>query len=159
MKFKIASVLELIVPLSIVLMLSAFLGCGGGGGAYGGPTAYDGSWSINVKGYKVPAPLVLGDTVSCSEYATRIEIAHGYGTVTQYMDCPLAGPGPYSLDVGVTLTPNPAASGIGGTVEAVLTGGAYYTGVCIDRVSCQAANNTNGAGLLMIKCGEAASGC
>lgn len=156
MKFKIASILELIIPLSVALLISAFLGCGGG--AYGnGSNPFDGTWSLNLKGYAVPAPTPPAVTsVSCSERYTNIVITHGFGTVTEVIDCvdqtntELAN-FPQGIDIGVTLTP---ASGIGGTAKAVTTGGSIdETGVCISRVACQTKN------LLMIKCGEAASGC
>ena len=152
MKLKTASILGLIVPLSIALMLTAFLGCGGGG-AYGNATqAYDGTWSLNLKGYTLPGPAAPGLVVSCSEEYTNIVIAHGYGTTTEILDCTNAASPNYAIDIGVTLTPDP--TGTTGTVKLETTGGGGpATGTCIDRVTCTA------TGLLMIKCGEAASGC
>jgi hypothetical protein len=153
MKSKIASVLELIVPVSIAVMLLAFLGCGGGGNYGKGTSPYDGTWSLNLKGYTLPAkdPAALGD-VFCIEQHTEIVIAHGQGTVRENIDCYNSGVTALFLDIGVTLYP--AASGVGGTVRAVTNGtGVVNDGICIDRVSCKSDN------LLMIKCGEAASQC
>ncbi|MBU1426166.1 MAG: hypothetical protein KKH12_13380 [Gammaproteobacteria bacterium] len=152
MKFKIASVLGLIIPFSIALMLTAFLGCGGG--SYGGSVAYDGTWSLNLKGYTLPGkdPLAAGD-VSCTEQYTNIVITHGYGTTTELITCVNAVSPLWAIDVGVTITPD-GLGGIGGIVKVVSTGGGIdTTGTCISRVACQAED------LLMIKCGEAASGC
>jgi hypothetical protein len=151
MKFKITSVLELIVPASIAVMLLAFLGCGGGGNYGKGTSAYDGNWSLNLKGYALPGkdPAATGE-VSCSEDPTLIVIAHGQGTTTEYLTCTNSVSPIGRLDIGVTLYPDPAASGITGTVRAVTNGtGTVNVGICIDRVSCKSDN------LLMIKCGEA----
>jgi hypothetical protein len=149
MKFKIASVLELIVPVSIAVMLVAFLGCGGGGNYGKGTSAYDGTWSLNLKGYTKPTGTGV---VDCNERHTEIVIAHGQGTVTEWIDCTNTPSTPLVLDIGVTMFP--AASGIGGTARAVTNGpGTVNEGICIDRVVCKSDN------LLMIKCGEAASGC
>jgi hypothetical protein len=156
MKFKIASILELIIPLSVALMLSAFLGCGGGGGSPYGNTAhvYDGTWDLNLKGYTLPAKATgaLGEP-ACTEEYTNIVITHGFGTTTEILDCVNTALPNYFIDIGVTLTPD--ASGIGGTVLLENTGGGTSpsTGKCIDRVTCTA------TGLMMTKCGEAASGC
>ncbi|MFZ2161009.1 MAG: hypothetical protein WAW02_02215 [Sideroxyarcus sp.] len=159
MKSKIASILGLIFPFSIALMLTAFLGCGGGG-AYGDATqAYDGTWSLNLKGYTVPTPVAPVTAVSCSERFTTIVIAHGSGTVTEIIDCYDATTGieladyPKGIDIAVTLTPD--ATGITGTVKLETTGGGASpsSGVCINRVACSATD------LMMIKCGETASGC
>jgi hypothetical protein len=154
MKFKITSILGLIVPLSIALMLTAFLGCGGGG-AYGdGTTAYDGTWSLNLKGYTVP-PTVdpLLPAAACSEEFTLIVIAHGSGTVTEQLTCTNTANPHYYIDIGVTLTPD--ATGTTGTVKLETTGGGASpaTGVCISRETCTATN------LSMFKCGTVASGC
>ena len=150
MKFKIASILELVIPLSILVALS--LSACGGGGAYGSGTgAYDGTWSLNLKGYTLPAPLVSGDTVSCSERFTTVTITHGSGSTTEILDCINAPSPTYNIDIGVTLTP--AASGITGTVKVITTGGGTGGGTCIDRLTCE------GPGLSMYKCGTPASGC
>jgi hypothetical protein len=156
MKFKIASISGLIIPLSIALVLSAFLGCGGGGSPYGNTAhVYDGTWSLNLKGYTVPAAVTgAPGPASCTEEYTNIVIAHGFGTTTEILDC-VNTPSPnYYIDIGVTLTPDapPAVTGI---VKLENTGGGTSpsTGVCIDRVTCTA------SGLMMTKCGEAASGC
>ena len=159
MKFKTASILGLIIPLSIALMLTAFLGCGGGGGAYGNSTqAYDGTWYFNLKGYSMPAP-AAGATVSCAEVPATIVITHGSGTVTQQMICHGSTPDPYpeQIDIGVTLTPDPLdATGkmpITGTVTLIVTGGGPTpsSGICANREQCTAGPSQKG--LTMYKCG------
>jgi hypothetical protein len=160
MKFKITSVLELIVPLSIAVMLSAFLGCGGGG-SYGASTAYDGTWSVNLKGYTYPAKNSASD-VTCTERFTTIDIAHGFGSTTQIEDClntdyPVGG-----TAISVTISPamsGVAVSGVEGTVDAIITGGAHITGTCISRVACAAGSANSGGDLTLIKCGQAGTGC
>lgn len=147
MKFKIASIVGLIVPLSIASMLTVFAGCGGG--AYGANAApYDGTWSLNFKGYTKPDGT---GTVTCTERYTNITISHGSGSATELIDCTGTASPTYSLDVGVTLTPD--ATGITGTVKVIATGGGTGAGTCIDRLTCE------GPGLSLYKCGTAASGC
>ena len=138
MKSKIASILGLIIPLSIALMLSAFLGCGGGGNPYGNSQAYDGSWDLNYQGYALPA---VADgapgPVVCTELPTTIVIDHGFGKVTELIYCINAALGTdFKTDIDVTITPDP--TGITGTVKAQVTGGATIEGICINRNSCGA---------------------
>lgn len=134
MKFKIASVSELIIPLSIVLMLSAFLGCGGGGSTYGN-VAYDGTWTLLYQGYDIPDPAIEGDTVTCTETPATIEISHGSGRTTETITCLKANATTYYADVYVRLTP--AESGIAGTMIATVTGGGIdEEGICTDRTNC-----------------------
>jgi hypothetical protein len=140
MKFKTASILGLIIPLSIALMLTAFLGCGGGGNPYGNAQAYDGTWYLNLQGYALPpATTPPTGTVSCTEDPnTTVVIDHGFGKATELLICQNALPGPWVVEVDVTITPD--ATGTTGTVKAITTGGAVLTGVCIDRVACQGTN-------------------
>jgi hypothetical protein len=168
MKFKIASILELIIPVSMALMLSAFLGCGGGSST-SPATPYDGTWSLNLKGYTVPTAVLPDTSVTCIEAPTFIVISHGSGTISESISCRgqpsnTMLPGfPGSLDIGITLAADGAdATGnipITGIVKLETTGGGTFpsTGVCINRVTCAA--GASGAGLFMTKCGEAASGC
>lgn len=154
MKSKIASILGLIIPLSIALMLTAFLGCGGGGSPYGNTAhVYDGTWYLNLKGYSKPAVFPPATAVTCTEYLTLIVITHGSGTVTQHMVCSGSNPDPYpaQIDIGVTLTPD--ATGIGGTVQLITTGGgpSPSSGICSNREQCTA--GASGNGLSMYKCG------
>jgi hypothetical protein len=153
MKFKTASLLGLIFPLSGALLISAFLGCGGGGAYGSGKNPYDGTWFVNLKGYTLPTAAAGGGTVSCTELPLYIVVSHGSGTGTETIQCTNAASTNYYMDMGVTLTP--AASGIGGTVALETTGGGSFaaTGACIDRNTCSA------PGLIMIRCGQAASGC
>ncbi len=152
MKFKIASILELVIPLSIALVLTAFLGCGGGGDYGSGTRAYDGTWYVNLKGYTLPGETNPSTgTVSCSERYTNIVISHGSGTVTQYMDCVNTASVLIAIDIGVTLTPD--ETGTTGVVKLETTGGGVTAGTCINRVVCSAKD------FFMVKCGEAASGC
>jgi len=160
MKFKTASILGLIIPLSMALMLTAFLGCGGGGAYGNGTQAYDGTWYLNLKGYSKPTTVVPpAAAVTCTELPTFIVITHGSGTITQYMTCSGSNPDPYPLaiDIGVTLTPD--ATGITGTVALITTGGgpSPSTGVCSTREECSAGASGNGPS--MYKCGTVASGC
>jgi len=167
MKFKTASILGLIIPVSMALMLTAFLGCGGGGAYGSGTQAYDGTWALNLKGYTKPTFVAPDTSMDCYEGITLIDIAHGFGTVTETIHCAgnvtaseaLYGY-PKIIDIGVTLTPD--ATGTTGTVALENTGGgpSPSSGVCIDRVTCTA--GTSGNGLSMFKCGTvaaASSGC
>jgi hypothetical protein len=136
MKSKIASVLGLVIPLSIALMLTAFSGCGGG--SYGdGTQAYDGTWELNLKGYSLPpATTPPTGTVTCTEDYTTIVIDHGFGKATEGLTCLNAEPGPWVVNVDVNIIPD--KTGTTGTVTAITTGGAKLVGTCVNRVACQA---------------------
>ena len=127
MKFKIASVLELVIPLSVLVVLS-LSACGGG--AYGtGSNAYDGQWVATAMGYTSPSyTAVAPDTVvSCRVVPALITITHGYGSGQQTMVCEgdvtgaQYGPGMY-MNLGITVAPD-SASGITGKVTLTTTGG------------------------------------
>ena len=136
MKFKIASVLELAIPLSVAVILSLFLGCGGGG-TYGN-VAYDGTWQLVYQGYSLPAAATTGATVTCVETPATIVISHGTGRTTESITCQNAQVNNWIADVDVLITP--AASGISGTLEASTTGGGHDSaGVCMDRNVCTSA--------------------
>jgi hypothetical protein len=140
MKSKIASVLGLVVPLSIALMLTAFSGCGG---SYGnGIQAYDGTWDLNLKGYDIPEQdPAAADPVVCTELPTTIVIEHGKGETTEQLFCTNAALGTdFYLNISVQLTPD--AVGLTGTVKAIVTGGASLTGTCMNRVACQGTDLT-----------------
>jgi hypothetical protein len=151
---NLAKSLTVLMLAAATALLAGLAGCGGGGSPYGNQEqAYDGTWSLNFKGYALPAA-AGASTVVCTEDPTSIVISHGFGSTIEGLTCLYAVYPNWQVDVSVTITPDPAASGIGATVQAIETNGALdVTGRCIDRVACQA------KGLTMIKCGQTGAGC
>lgn len=124
MRFKITSIVELIVPVFIALILA---GCFTGGG---GPT-YDGLWNVAYTDSSVtPASGVV--CVESNPPAT-MTLVNGAGSTTQINYCT---PGPnqlYLISVAVTTST--------GVVNAIVNG-APLTGQCISAVGCSAQSGT-----------------
>lgn len=151
MKFKIATILELVVPLSVVLLFSSLLGCGGGAtSTYGASQRYDSSsWTVKFwgatalpAGASAPGP---GNTVICNDDSdpwTALTIANGFGRATQHSTCygvptdtdPTGGSGnPYNAQWDITIDID--ASGV---VKASVNGGQFGTGTCQNLYTCSA---------------------
>jgi hypothetical protein len=146
MKFKIASVLELIIPLSVAVILAVFSGCGGGGGSTYGNVAYDGTWTLDYLGFTKPDAATTGALVTCAASTTTIVISHGAGHTTEIITCQNALTNNWAADIDVLITP--AASGITATMQATVSGGGYDSaGYCMDRNVCA----STGLKITMIK--------
>ena len=146
MKFKIASILEFVIPLSVAgLMLSAFSGCGGGGDHGSGKRVYDGEWTLKFWTetlYPVGAS-APGGVVSCNDAGlpwVPLTITHGYGKTTWYSDC--TGVPSYGDPTGasgsswtwvITIDIN-----VSGVVAASVNGNQSGEGTCQDLYTCSA---------------------
>jgi hypothetical protein len=140
MRFKISTILELIVPLSIALLLAGCFGTGGGG-----PT-YDGLWTVRYLG-PTPAQIVQGATVACTlpTPLPTVTLVNGAGSTSQTDTCDniLTASGvatvvqspkyTYLISVAVTLSTN---------VVNAQVNGVPFTGECISAHGCAAQAGT-----------------
>lgn len=139
MKFKIASILELVIPLSVLVALS-LSACGGGGGAYGTTRAYDGVW--NVQYAITPAAGGASPVVCAGPVNTPLTLTNGFGHTEPLTACEygyLNATGwanyPTSVDVGVTYGNLASQSAV---ISVDVTGGGLLVGTCDTPNSCRA---------------------
>ena len=139
MKFKTASVLELIVPSSI-LMLLLLSACGGGGSPYGTTRAFDGLWNASFV-LDPPAKGGASEVVCAGTNFVDLTIAHGFGHATPTRDCEYGYLDPtgwatysISLDVSITFGSNAESA----VIAVDVNGGAVLNGTCDTPNSCRA---------------------
>ncbi len=142
MKFKIASILELVTPLSVAaLMLSAFSGCGGGGDYGAGANAYDGLWAAT---YEVPEPAAGGTSAVVAAGLTPVTLTlkHGFGHMVAERDFEYGYLNPtgwatYTMAMDIQVTYGSLASQ-SAVINIDVNGGAHLTGTCDTPISCVA---------------------
>lgn len=145
MKFKVASILELVVPLSILVVLS-LSACGGGGGAYGSSVnAYDGTWNVSLTGMAVPAPGGASSVLCAPPQFVPATISHGFGHATEITTCYYTyanptGPADFNTNMDIGITYGGLASSAA-VVTVDVYGGTKLIGTCDTPNSCAAAPN------------------
>lgn len=145
MKFKIASILELVIPLSILVVLS-LSACGGGANG-NGTRPFDGTWTATYMGYTFPAPGSGVTAAYCDPSSSGpLVIDHGFGSVSTSYTCIGAGTptdptgaasSVWGWDISVTIDTS-SGVGVGQPVVKAKINGGILTGTCINTNACQA---------------------
>jgi hypothetical protein len=141
MKSMIASVLELIVPSSILILL-LLSACGGGSSPYGNSKAYDGVWNASIK----IAPPGKGDgavseVVCALPSLVNLTIANGFGHTVGVTSCAngtasAVGWADYYTPMDVTVTYS--AQALSAVIAVDVYPGGRLTGACDSPNACQA---------------------
>ncbi len=144
MRFRITSIIGVVVPVLASLFLA---GCLTGGG--GGPT-YDGTWTVGyVDSGFTPTPAVTGATVTCTVQTPlpTITLTNGTGSTSQTNTCisttatsGVVGTQTLIYLISVAVTTSTSA------VNAIVNG-APLTGQCISALGCAAQSGTKSLSL------------
>jgi hypothetical protein len=139
MRFKITSIVGLIVPVLAALLLA---GCLTGGG--GGPT-YDGTWTVGyVDSSFTPPAAASGATVICTVQnpLPTVTLVNGTGSTSQTNTCvgTVSGPQSFIYLISVAITTSTSV------VNAIVNG-VPLTGQCISAYGCAAQSGTKSLSL------------